>query len=50
MKTLMEARPPHGRLNLKNVRQVVTNALFFSLMTVFGYGAPERAHETGRAS
>jgi hypothetical protein len=34
LKTLMEARPPHGRLlNLKNMRQVTTNALFFSLMT-----------------
>jgi hypothetical protein len=34
MKTLMQARPPHTRLlDPKNLRQVVTNALFFQLMT-----------------
>jgi hypothetical protein len=34
MKTLMQARPPHARLlDPKNLRQVVTNALFFQLMT-----------------
>jgi hypothetical protein len=34
LKTLMEARAPNYRLlNAKNLRQVITNALYFELMT-----------------